>query len=478
MSSVDAQPARLSAARPKWLIPAIVASTVFMENLDSTVIATVLPTLARSFGEAPADLNIGITAYMLTLALCIPISAWVADRFGTRSVFLTAICLFVAASLLCGASDSLAAFTAARVLQGVGGAMMVPVGRMIILRTTSKAELMAAMATITWPALIAPVIGPSLGGWIATYASWRWIFYMNLPIGMLAFVLVWRFVPNLQPDGRRPFDGPGFALTSAAILALMSGLVLVSSGHALLGWPALSIALAAGLGALTVRYMRRAAHPLLNLRPFRVPTFAETVLAGSFSRFAVAGGLFLLPLMFQIGFGMSPFAAGSLMLIGAVGSLSTKAIAIGVVRRFGFRSVLRVNSALIALATLACALLTPDMPLAGMGLVLLSCGFTRSLQFTCLNTLAFADLPPEQISAASMLTSMLQPLVMALAVAVSALGLQLSAHLRSGNAGELALIDFRLALFALVAVAMVAAVRFGRLRTDAGAELSGRGAPA
>jgi EmrB/QacA subfamily drug resistance transporter len=458
-----------SAARPPWLLASIVACALFMENLDSTIIVTAVPAMAASFGVAPADLSVGVTAYMLTLAVFIPISAWVADRYGTRSVLAAAIAVFVGASALCAACSGLPAFVLARVLQGVGGAMMVPVGRMIVVRTTPKAELMAAMAAITWPSLVAPVIGPSLGGFIVTYLQWRWIFYINLPIGLAGLLLVGRYVPNLLAERARPFDLPGFALTAAAVMALMYGLGLLSRGdpHGL----RMAVLL---LGMLALRHMRRAAHPLVDLYPFRLATFHDTLVGGMFSRLAISAGLFVLPLMFQVGFGMSAFAAGMLMLVGAVGSLGTKAVAIAIVRRLGFRAVLVGNSLLIGLSTLACVSLSPGQPVPAMVLVMLSCGFTRSLQFTCLNTLGYADMPAERVGAASMLSSMAQQLAMALGVTGAALLLRLSTWLRGGQAGHPLPGDFHAALVALALVAVLAVVWFSRLQSEAGMQIRGR----
>lgn len=461
-------------ARAAVSLPLIVACAFFMENLDSTVIVTALPSMARSFARDPVDLNIGITAYILTLAVFIPVSSWVADRYGTRNVFFAAIAAYLAASMACGFSGNLAQFVFSRILQGAGGAMMVPVGRMIVLRTTPKHELMRAMAFITWPALVAPVVGPAFGGLLATYANWRWIFFINLPVGLLGLFLVWRFVPNLLADDSPRFDLTGFVSSGGCLACLMAGLGLLAQGD---GHPLKIVALlvaAAVIGLLAVRHMRTVQRPMVSLAPFAVPTFTITLIAGSCSRFAVSSSLFVLPLMFQIGFGMTPFAAGLLMLVGAVGSLSTKAIAIRIVRRFGFRRVLIVNSTLIAVATLLCALIAPSTQPVAMVAIMLSCGFTRSLQFTCLNTLAFADMPPERISAASMWSSMVQQIVMGLAVAFGAVMLRWIALARGGAHDTLRTGDFHLVLIVLAGIAGIAALRFRILQAETGSSVSGR----
>jgi len=454
-------------------IPLIVACAFFMENLDSTVIATALPQMSHSFGESPVALNAGVTVYMLTLAVFIPLSAWVADRFGTRNVFGAAILLFTVASMLCGLSRSLPQFVAARALQGIGGAMMVPVGRIIVVRSAPKSEMLRAMAFLTWPALVGPIVGPSVGGFIATYSSWRWIFYMNVPTGILGLCLVARCFSNEAPAMPRAFDTWGFLFSSTALVSLMWGLGSLAQENASGAASVMMLLIATGVGLAAIRHMRTRAHPLIDLKPFRIPTFYETCLGGSFSRLAVSASLFVLPLMFQIGFGLSPFASGLLMLVGAVGSLSTKAIAIAVVRRFGFRRVLIGNSALIAVAILLCGCLTPEMPNAALSAVMILCGFSRSLQFTCLNTLGFADVPHERVGAASMLTSMLQQIVMGIGVGFAAVLLKITSGV-GGGTHALVTSDFRYVLVSLACIALFAVVRFMRLAPAAGAEISGR----
>jgi EmrB/QacA subfamily drug resistance transporter len=453
------------------LIALTVAGAFFMENLDGTVIATALPQMARSFATSPINLSVGMTAYILALAVFIPISGWMADRFGSRSVFGTAIVVFTLTSLLCGASQGVWSFTAARVAQGLGGAMMVPVGRLVVLRSTEKQHLMRAMAYITWPGLAAPVIGPPVGGFITTYADWRWIFWLNLPLGVLALALVALLFRNERGQQRRPFDATGFVLSGIALPSLMYGLDLAARPQAEWGTAAAVLALALVLGALAVWHFRRASNPLIDLAALRVPTFAVTVWGGSLFRIAIGSIPFLVPLLLQVAFGLSAFASGTLILAMFAGNLGMKSVTTPILRRFGFRHVLIGNGLVVVATIAACALLTPATPTAVIAAVLFAGGLCRSMQFTCLATIQFADIPPAQMSSASSFASMLQQFTMGMGIAVGAVFLHLA--LLARGADHLALADFRLT-FALVAVVALLAVVFS-LGVDpaAGAEVSG-----
>ena len=373
------------------LVALIVAGTFFMEYLDGTVIATALPAMAVDFGRSAVTLSVGISAYLLTLAVFIPVSGWIADRYGTRDVFVSAIAVFTAASMLCGLCDGLWTFVAARVVQGVGGAMMVPVGRLAVLRTTEKAALVGAIALLTWPALAAPLFGPPLGGLLTTYATWRWIFYLNVPIGAVAMVLAWRFLPNLHATDRRPFDLPGFLMGGLALAAVMEGMELISAGTAAGAAGLLGAGLV--LGWFAVRHARRTPHPVMALAPLGVPTFAATLTGGTVFRVTIGSIPFILPLLFQIGFGLDPFQSGVMLLATFAGNIGMKPLTTGILRRWGFRTVGIVTGVGAALALLACAALFPATPLAVILPILFAGGLARSMQFTVLNTLAFADIP-------------------------------------------------------------------------------------
>ncbi|MGH6925406.1 MAG: MFS transporter [Propylenella sp.] len=456
------------------LIALVVASAFFMENLDGTVIVIALPTMAEALGTDTVALTIGVTSYLLTLAALIPVSGWVADRLGVRSVFCAAIGGFVLASILCGLSNGLWEFTGARILQGASAALMSPVGRLAVLRTASKAELVRAIALITWPGLIAPVVGPPLGGFIASYGSWRWIFFLNVPIGLVGMFLVARYMPALKGEARRPFDLVGFLLMAFALAAMMYA--LEAAGHGSTGRTLIVAVFVLGLGAgaLAIRHLGRRPHPLLDLSTFRIPTFsASALLGGGVFRLTSGAMPYLLPLFFQIGFGLSAVSAGFLVLAYAAGNLGMKVLTTRTLRMFGFRRVLTVNGLVAASTILACALLTPGTPQWLAVAVLFAAGCFRSMQLTCVGTLMFADVPDSLKSSATTLSVMSHQLSMSVGIAIAALILSLSAAARGAEAEDLTTLDFRVAMVAMAAIAALSLVRFWTIEPTAGAEVSG-----
>jgi EmrB/QacA subfamily drug resistance transporter len=469
---MDKSPSPL-ALRQSVVIALLVAGAFFMEQLDGTVIATALPQMARSFGVAPVDLNIGMSAYLLTVAVFIPASGWLTDRFGAQTVFASAIVTFTVASVLCAASASLWAFTAARVLQGIGGAMMVPVGRLIVLRNTEKRHFVRMIAYLTWPALAAPVVGPPLGGLITTYSSWQWIFLLNVPLGVagLAFALV--LIPNSRGERNGGFDWTGFALAGFASFSLMYSLEAI--GRSTVDWfvtaPLMGAGVAAGIYA--VGHALRAAHPLLDLSAFKVPSYAVTVGGGMLVRLAISAVPFLLPLMFQLGFGLSPLDSGLLVLAVFVGNLGMKPATNAVLGRLGFRRTLIWNGWLALATIVACGLLTAATPVAITIVVLFVSGLTRSMEFTTINALSFCDLDHARMSGANTLFSMLQQIGNALGVAGAAIMLRAAALAHPDDAA-ITVTDFHVAFLAIAAVGAAGVWHFRTLAPDVGAALKAK----
>jgi EmrB/QacA subfamily drug resistance transporter len=455
------------------IVPLIVASALFMENLDSTVITTALPQMAVTFGTTPIHLSIGITAYVLSLAIFIPVSGWFADRFGARTVFRTAITVFTIGSILCGLCNNVAELAAARVLQGIGGAMMVPVGRLVMFRSVPKAEFVTAMAYLTIPAMIGPTLGPPVGGFITTYATWRWIFFLNVPMGLLGFGLVTCFIENYREPETPSLDWRGFLLTGTALACFVYVCDLVERPR--IDWLAIAVLGIVSIvaGAIAIRHLRRAAHPVIDPSLLHIPTFAASVVGGAIFRVGTSSLNYLLPILLQIGLGFDAFLSGLMTVAAALGSFAMKVAAIRILRRWGFRTALVVNAVISAIGVVICVIFNPAMPFVTIFLILLIAGFFRSLQYTALNSIAFADIPAQRMSAASSFSSMVQQISNGMGVAFAAMALNLVLVMRGNPQSTIAIDDMRITIVVMAIVTLASARSFARLDPDAGDEVSG-----
>lgn len=453
------------------IVPLVVATALFMENMDSTILATALPTIARDIGVDPIALKLAVTSYIVGLAVFVPISGWLADRIGARTTFRSALAVFMVASIGCAFSGSLESFAAWRLVQGIGGAMMVPVGRLVILRTVPKAELVRALAFLTVPSLMGPLLGPPLGGFIVTVTDWRWIFFVNIPIGLLGIVLATIFFTD-EPEPPTPLDARGFVLSALAL----SGLIL---GTAMAGRHIAPPAVAVGailLGALAaiayVRHAHRAAHPVLDLRLFRITTFDAGVSGGTLFRIGTGASAFLMPLMLQLTLGIDPLHSGLVTLAGALGALLMKPLAGRILRAFGFRPVLLGNALAASALVAGAALIGPGTPQLAIAALLLAVGFSRSLQFTSLHAISYADIEPAKASAATSIASVAQQMSLGFGVAIGAMALEISERLAGRTAPALA--DFHVAFVVVAILSGLCVFKIRGLPEDAGHELAGR----
>lgn len=455
--------------RREILVPLIVATTLFMENVDSSAIATSLPEISRDLAVDPIALKLALTSYLLSLAVFIPISGWMADKFGARTVFRAAIVVFTLGSLACGFAVSLPDLVLYRIIQGMGGAMMVPVGRLVILRMVPKHELVSALAWLVIPALIGPMIGPPLGGFITTFFHWRWIFWINIPIGIAGFWLATKYIEDIREENVPPLDVSGFILSGIGLTGLAFGFTTIGQELLPVWLSASMIAVGAVVMYFYVRHARRHPAPLIDLKLLSVQTFRASVAGGSLFRIGIGAMPFLLPLMFQLGFGLSPLQSGLLTFAGAAGAILMRASAAPILRRFGIKRVLVVNTVIAVAFIAACGLFTPGTPYFIVIAVLFVGGFFRSLQFTSLNSLAFADLGQSTMSQATSFTSVAQQISISAGVAVAAVVLEILRYSRGTN--EILLGDFSIAFFAVSLCSLGAIFLLLKLPIDAGASL-------
>jgi len=458
-------------SRHKFLLPAIVACALFIENMDSTVIATSLPAIATDLHVEPIALKLALTTYLLSLAVFIPVSGWVADRFGARHTFTVAIAVFLLGSLACAASQSLGQMVAARFVQGMGGAMMTPVGRLVLLRTTPKSELVQMMSYLTIPALVGPMIGPPLGGFITTYFDWRWIFLINLPMGIVGILLGRRYIPDVR-EPPPPLDWLGFALSGLGLGTAMFGFSTL--GRHLVSTPLSVTCLCLGLGAMAayVWHARRHPHPLLDLDLFRLPTFRAGTIGGGLFRIGIGATPFLLPLMLQLGFGMNPLQSGLLTFVSVVGAMCMKTIATHILKRWGFRHVVMGKYVGPGRRSAAHGLFRADTPAPVILSVLLLGGCLRSLQFTSLNAISYAEVSSPRMGQASSLSGMMQQLSLSLGVAIGGYALQVAGRLTQTT--TMTPVNFMIAFVVVAAVSATSAWFMWRLPPEAGAEMARR----
>jgi EmrB/QacA subfamily drug resistance transporter len=457
-------------SKPK-VIAMIVGSAIIMQQFDSTVITTALPQMAISLHTDPVRLSVAVTAYLLSLAVFVPVSGWAADRYGGRTIFRAAIALFTLGSIFCGFSQNIIELTAARVLQGFGGAMMVPVGRLVLFRSVEKATLIGIMAYLQVPAQFGPVLGPPIGGFITTYFSWRWIFWVNIPLGILGIILVTVFFDNPKENTERPFDWLGFVLTGASLFCFMYGIEGIGRGRADLASVVVLLVVGVVLGALALRHLRRAKHPLLDLSVFRIHTFRVSITGGSFFRAGAGTLVFLLPLLLQVVFGWSAFASGTVTFATALGSMSMKMTARFALRHFGFRTVMIVDTLISAVTIFLCAFLQPSMPVLAIFGYLLIAGFFQSLQFTATQAMTYADIDQPQMSTVTSIAGMTQQLSRGFGISVVAVILNLSMVWR--GAAHLGTPDFMIAFGSAAVMALLCIPFCWNLPHDAASEVSG-----
>ena len=455
------------------LVPLILAVALFMENMDSTVIATSLAAIAHDIGSEPIALKLALTAYLVALAIFIPISAWMADRWGARNVFRVAIVIFVLGSVCCAISNSLLTFVGSRFLQGFGGALMTPVARLVLVRVTPRNHLVDAMAWLSIPGLIGPIVGPPIGGFITTYASWHWIFLINVPIGILGIALVSWLLPDWTRNEPRRMDFLGFFLCGTAFAGWVFGISVMTLPALPIGFGIGALIVGTIAWALYLPHTRRTEYPLLDLKLFRFPLFRMSVIAGTFFRLGTGAMPFLFPLMLQLAFGLTPFQTGAITFASAVGAFGAKFVAEPILQRLGFRLTLVIATFVTVLGVVAMGFYTPQTPLPLMMSLLVITGFFQSMFWTSTNAFTFADIDDKNAGQATAISQVAIQLSLAFGVALGG-GVLEGVRLLHGG-GEPLLGDFHIAFYVIAAVALVSTALFMRLPRTAGRHLTGHG---
>jgi EmrB/QacA subfamily drug resistance transporter len=448
----------------------ILAVALFMEQLDSTVIATSLPAIAADIGSSPIALKLALTSYFVALAIFIPISGWMSDRFGARNIFRIAILIFVFGSIACAFSNSLPAFVVSRFFQGMGASMMTPVGRLLLVRSTPRSELVSAMAWLSIPALVGPICGPPLGGFLTTYLSWHWIFWINVPVGIAGILLAGKYLPVTDARNPRPIDVVGFILAAIAFSGTVFGLSVISLPALPIVYGYLTTAVGIVAFLFYLLHARRARFPLLDPKMFRYPLFRAAAAGGNLFRIGIGATPFLMPLMLQLGFGYSPFESGMITFVSAIGAIISKFFSERVFIMFGFRGLLSFGVAAGAGFLALNGFFTPATPIWIIMFALLCGGVVRSLTFTGVNALSFGDIDEADMSQATAINAVMQQLTQAFGIAIAGAVLEIASHT---HGGPVQLSDFHISFWVVGLISGLATIPFLRLAPDAGAQVSG-----